>query len=1144
MQRQEDEEKQIQTKPFAVQISQLIQRQSISIQRKCAACTSGKGTCPKCAEEERLQHKPIVPTRRPSIHRQDDDREDELLQGKSTSSYAPTVSPRVAANINAMRGGGQPLSPSVRAFFEPRFGVDFSGVRVHRNSRAAEATRNVHVKAFTVRRDVMFGSGQFAPETSAGKKLLAHELTHVVQQGAAMQRPPASAHRRTRAFANERRNAPHMMRAPLDEPRSENKRFAVSLVKTPEPKIVRTKQAVQLTVYFGQNISSLNYESFRQVEQFAKELRDSDNEMILVDSFASTEGTEEHNLELSRRRREEVIAILNSKLSKKIQFSGKAHGEKGAAVEESGSPSSQELENQRAQNRRVQIRIYRRKSEGRARDFSRLIPPEELLEEFAKPPEARKKISCGSVETTSHYDFLPRPLQAVVRASVGQEFCRNERNAAACYEFMDPKIRGALISIYQRLCEFGLWHHVRAIEKSAAGEKPVDLGLWNLEVPGLAENIHSIAYDTHALFLDLLNDVRFCIDAGIGGSLHAGQASIRQVKRGRVSLHLALGPGNKFDAHIDQFSPVEKRLKGGICPEVVTIGTLSHWGCEIIPEMLRSMYVAKKEPKSETDKIWQFLKTQTLKALTAAVIYAADSYFGGPLHSRINFTNWMLINQLRIPGFRLFCPDRPSQVHREKIPGPFVSQRDRPPAVMFDITLFQDWLGGGISSDKFRRRFKELVPQKTIEGIREALHRLEKAASDEEKSKAAKELQEKLRQAAQEIVGKEAEPEVIDLEMKSLLAEARRAPGEKQSRPLPPKDETALEAKSRIMAIVKERIPFDALAPQDVKQRLKRARDRLADVRLKGPLAKEEEVRKAEQELETARAMADNTNPAVVADFLTNLMWNAYRAGESTIEFELGPQYAGVRGKQAIADAIKRIALIIRKHLPGHAESVHSVILYFGNKGGRYGRGADESVRISLTSEETQRVPTFDAAFERIDEKIRKHVAVDALVPAEERSRLRLAERRLRYAGPEEEESARAGLRDAKRRIGRYENPRMLVGLLALRMQDAHKQGQAVVELELGPHYRGIKWKNVIANVIKKTALIVRGELPEQTASVRTVRVYFGKKLGESGKRADEKIDISLKPIRVKSPEKKASAESEASEFLELLRRNQFLLGP
>jgi hypothetical protein len=70
----------------------------------------------------------------------------------------------------------------VRAFFEPRFGATLDGVRIHTDSRAVASARAVHARAFTVGRDVVFGAGAYAPETARGRRLLAHELTHVLQQ--------------------------------------------------------------------------------------------------------------------------------------------------------------------------------------------------------------------------------------------------------------------------------------------------------------------------------------------------------------------------------------------------------------------------------------------------------------------------------------------------------------------------------------------------------------------------------------------------------------------------------------------------------------------------------------------------------------------------------------------------------------------------------------------------------------------------------------------------------------------------------------------------------------------------------------------------------------------------------------------------
>lgn len=133
-------------------------------------------------EEEQLQTSPLAGTISPLIQRQSPE-EDETLQAQNAASEAaPTVDATLEGNISNLRGGGQPLPESVRDYFEPRFGYDFSQVRVHTDSRAAESAQAVNAKAFTLGQDVVFNTGQYAPEHEEGKRLIAHELTHVVQQ--------------------------------------------------------------------------------------------------------------------------------------------------------------------------------------------------------------------------------------------------------------------------------------------------------------------------------------------------------------------------------------------------------------------------------------------------------------------------------------------------------------------------------------------------------------------------------------------------------------------------------------------------------------------------------------------------------------------------------------------------------------------------------------------------------------------------------------------------------------------------------------------------------------------------------------------------------------------------------------------------
>jgi Domain of unknown function (DUF4157) len=84
---------------------------------------------------------------------------------------------------------GQPLDAGTRAFMEARFGHDFSRVQVHCDARAAESADAVKARAYTVGDDIVFGRGEYAPSTAKGRRLMAHELTHVVQQWSSISGP-------------------------------------------------------------------------------------------------------------------------------------------------------------------------------------------------------------------------------------------------------------------------------------------------------------------------------------------------------------------------------------------------------------------------------------------------------------------------------------------------------------------------------------------------------------------------------------------------------------------------------------------------------------------------------------------------------------------------------------------------------------------------------------------------------------------------------------------------------------------------------------------------------------------------------------------------------------------------------------------
>ena len=135
------------------------------LQRACA-CSGG---CPSCQTQ------------------QQPGQDHQHLQTKpaGASASGPTTTSPLVNEV--LVSSGEPLDTATRAFMEPRFGHDFSRVRVHNDANADTAARALNARAFTIGGDVSFASGEFQPETAAGRQLLAHELGHVIQQSGGSQ---------------------------------------------------------------------------------------------------------------------------------------------------------------------------------------------------------------------------------------------------------------------------------------------------------------------------------------------------------------------------------------------------------------------------------------------------------------------------------------------------------------------------------------------------------------------------------------------------------------------------------------------------------------------------------------------------------------------------------------------------------------------------------------------------------------------------------------------------------------------------------------------------------------------------------------------------------------------------------------------
>ncbi|PPL00688.1 protein of unknown function [Parapedobacter indicus] len=112
--------------------------------------------------------------------------EEKRIQRKGTDSATPAVDEGFESYVASLHGRGAVLSQSERDFFEPRFGYDFSNVRIHTGGDAAQSADRINALAYTAGTHIVFNTGQYRPGSENGKRLLAHELTHVVQQGGSM----------------------------------------------------------------------------------------------------------------------------------------------------------------------------------------------------------------------------------------------------------------------------------------------------------------------------------------------------------------------------------------------------------------------------------------------------------------------------------------------------------------------------------------------------------------------------------------------------------------------------------------------------------------------------------------------------------------------------------------------------------------------------------------------------------------------------------------------------------------------------------------------------------------------------------------------------------------------------------------------
>lgn len=204
--------------------------------------------------------------RQPIEEEEDELEEEETVQSKVLSGHNPAVSSDFKSSIQSLKGNGQSLPDSVRGYFEPSFGYDFSSVRIHTSNTAAVTAKSINARAFTLGKDIVFGSGQYLPNTKQGKKLIAHELTHVVQQGnGKIQTKPEIGHSQ-------------------DEYEQEAKENAENLELIREPLV--SNRGLGSRQNLGLHVQRSDFECHEELNRLAEEKHDEEN--IIQASFNST----------------------------------------------------------------------------------------------------------------------------------------------------------------------------------------------------------------------------------------------------------------------------------------------------------------------------------------------------------------------------------------------------------------------------------------------------------------------------------------------------------------------------------------------------------------------------------------------------------------------------------------------------------------------------------------------------------------------------------------------------------------------------------------------------------------------------------------------------------------------------------------
>jgi len=257
------------------------------IQRACAACAEEEKKevqrkCAHCEEEEKqqVQLKSRADKGQTLQKKCAHCEEEEKQAQRKEINQSETASPDLDTYVSSIHGGGQSLPTEVRNYYEPRFGYDFSNVRVHTDATASKSAQSINSLAYTTGSNIVFNNGQYSPSTDSGKRLLGHELTHVVQQGQGL------SPKRVQRLGDLTKVPP----------------MSCDVANTSPP-------AAALTSLFPTSATDLSATQRTDIQAFVTSSRASGtNGPFRVDGYASTLGTDEVNWNLSCQR---ALSVAN-----------------------------------------------------------------------------------------------------------------------------------------------------------------------------------------------------------------------------------------------------------------------------------------------------------------------------------------------------------------------------------------------------------------------------------------------------------------------------------------------------------------------------------------------------------------------------------------------------------------------------------------------------------------------------------------------------------------------------------------------------------------------------------------------------------------------------------------------------------------